>query len=173
MKPPKESATEVWSVLKKLDLNEPTWELTGKLRELNACKAWVDAVGDSIARRSAATTLARGTLHVVVESPAWKNELHYIEQDILRRVNARYHELLPKDPAGDPVKRLRMTIGALPAPPPKEPAKAKLPPPTESEQREVDERLANVTDPEVRAAARRFLLVSLRAERAERERKPR
>lgn len=170
MKPPKEGAAEVWSVLRKLDLNEPTWELTGKLRELNACKAWSEAVGDSIARRSAATALGRGTLHVVVESPAWKNELHYIEADIVRRVNARYRELLPKDPAGEPVKRLRLAIGALPAPPEKERPRAKLPPPTDAEARQVEERITEIQDPELKAAARRFLLVSLRAERAERER---
>lgn len=165
MRPVKASSTEVWSLLKKLELSEPMYDLTNKLRELNACRAWVESVGDSIARRSAAITLARGTLRVVVEAPAWRTELRFIEADIVRRVNERYKELLPNDPLGPPVKRLELVVGALPAPPPPEPPKQKLRPATASEAEQVEARLADVKDPDVRSAARTFLLAALRAER--------
>lgn len=166
MRPVKATSTEVWSMLKKLELGEETWELTAKLRELNACRAWFESVGDSIARRSAATSLSRGTLHVVVESTTWRTELRFIENDIVTRVNARYRELLPKDPQGTPVKRLSLSVGALPAPPKPPPPKQKLPPATDEEIEAVDARLADVKDPDVREAARTFLLTTLRAERA-------
>lgn len=165
-RPPKASSTEVWSLLKKLDLGEPLYELTGKLRELNVCRAWRESVGESIARRSAATSLARGVLHVVVEAPAWRNELVFIEAEIVQRVNERYKELLPNDPVGPPVRKLRLSVGALPAPPRPEPPREKLPAATAAETRDVEARLADVKDPDVREAARKFLLASLRAERA-------
>lgn len=168
-RPPKASSTEVWSLLKKLELSEPLYDLTHKLRELNACRAWRESVGESIARRSAATALGRGVLNVVVEAPAWRNELVFIEAEIVRRVNERYKVLLPNDPVGPPVRKLRLSVGALPAPPQPEPPREKLPPATASEARDVETRLAAVKDPDVRDAARSFLLAALRAERAERE----
>ena len=164
MRPVKASSTEVWSMLKKLELSEPMYDLTNKLRELNASRAWRESVGDSIPRRSAATTLFRGTLRVVVEAPAWRTELRFIEADIVRRVNERYKELLPNDPVGPPVKRLDLVVGALPAPPPPEPPKQKLRPATASEAEQVEARLREVSDPDVRSAARSFLLAALRAE---------
>lgn len=169
-RPPKASSTEVWSLLKKLELSEPLYELTGKLRELNACRAWRESVGESIARRSAATGLAprSGVLNVVVEAPAWRNELVFIEAEIVRRVNERYKELLPNDPLGPPVRKLRLSVGALPAPPVPEPPREKLPPATADETRDVEARLAEVRDPDVRDAARKFMLAAIRAERAER-----
>jgi len=170
-RPPKASSTEVWSVLKKLELSEPLYELTARLRELNVCRAWRESVGESIARRSAATALGRGVLNVVVEAPAWRNELVFIEAEIVRRVNQRYKELLPNDPVGPPVKKLRLSVGALPAPPAPPLPKEKLRAATDDEARDVDARLAEVKDPEVRDAARKFLLASLRAERAERANK--
>ena len=114
---------------------------------------------------------SRGVLNVVVEAPAWRNELVFIEAEIVRRVNARYKELLPNDPVGPPVKKLRLSVGALPAPPAPPPPKEKLRAATDVEARDVDARLAEVKDPEVRDAARKFLLASLRAERAERANK--
>lgn len=151
--------TAVESVLGKL-------ELRAELIELNVRNAWTDAVGESIARRSAATKLAQGTLVVTVESPTWKNELTFIEADIIKRVNECFQKRLPGSSAKTPVKKLRLQVGALPPPPKKkEPPPPGLPPATAKDEEDVERRLEGVTDPEVRAAARAMLLATARAAR--------
>lgn len=156
-KQPTRVTAGVSSVLKKM-------ELDGKLIELKVREAWRDAVGDSIARRSAPTELARGVLHLVVESPTWMNELHFIEKEILERVNARYRELTPGSNA-NPVKKIKMHRGVLPPLPPRPAPKAPAPTANAEEARAVEERLRDVQDPEVREAARKLLLACLVADR--------
>ena len=141
--------------------------LKAELIELNVRNAWRDAVGESIARRSAAMKLAQGTLVVVVESTTWKNELTFIEADIVTRVNECFHRRCPSSSMKQPVRKLRLQVGALPEPPSeKEAAPAKLPEPTAAERSEVERRLEGVTDPDVRDAARAMLLAIVCAERA-------
>ena len=147
----------VTSVLKKL-------ELDSKLVELKVREAWRDAVGESIARRSAPTELAKGTLHLVVESPTWMNELHFIEKGILERVNARYRDLAPGSNA-NPVKRIKMHRGVLPPLPARPGPKPAAPKATLEEARAVEERLRDVQDPDVREAARKLLLACMVSDR--------
>lgn len=136
--------------------------LNDELLLLKVKEAWLDAVGESIARRSGPTELAKGTLYVVVESPTWLNELRYVEKDIVTRVNDRYRELTPGT-TDSPVKRLSLRAGTVPTLPKRKVKKSEpLPEPTADEERDVDDRLKDVTDPELREAARRMLL----AERA-------
>ncbi len=151
-KPPQAVSVGVGGVLAKL-------ELEARRVELNACEAWTDSVGESIARRSAAVRLARGTLFVTVESPAWVHELHFIEREIVERLNRRFRERQPAGPP-EPVKRLRLQLGTLPAPRPPPPAKPVRRPPTPEERRATDARLEGVRDPELREAARRLLLAT-------------
>lgn len=149
-KQPTGVAKGVGSVVAKLSLG-------AEYLELQVANAWRDAVGDSIARRSAAGKLDRGTLHVVVESPSWKTELGFMEKDIVGQVNQRFAVYAPMGPKA-PVKRLHLHVGALPAPPPKPVKAAPLPPATPEQRREVEARLQGIEDPDVRAAAREMLL---------------
>lgn len=147
----------VTSVLRKMELN-------GKLLELKVREAWRDAVGESIARRSAPSELERGTLHLTVESPTWMNELHFIEKEILERVNAKYRELTP-GATDTPVKRIKMHRGVLPPLPPRPVKKESKPVATLEEIRGVEERLREVQDPDLRDAARKMLLKTVVADR--------
>lgn len=156
-KQPQRVTGGVTSVLKKIGLNSELVAL--KVRE-----AWDDAVGESIARRSLPTELAKGVLYVTVESPTWQNELRYIEKEILARVNARYRELTP-GATDSPVRALRMRTGTVPARKPRPRPKEKAPEPTEDERRAVDARVAELTDPELKTAARRMLLAEVVARR--------
>ena len=90
-KQPKSAAEGVGSVLAKLELGP-------KLLDLRVRRAWTSAVGESIARRSEATLFERGVLHVTVESPTWKNELVFIEKDVVARVNERFAAEVPNGP---------------------------------------------------------------------------
>ena len=155
-KPPVGVSKGVGSVLQKLSLG-------GRLVEMRVLEAWADAVGDSIARRSVATALDRGTLHVTVENPTWKNELVYIEKDIVKRVNERILETTPPGSTRNPVRNLRLHVGAVEAPVRRavRPRPDAPPPPTADMEREVERRIADLEDPDVREAARRLLLRSL------------
>lgn len=151
----------VGSVLQKLSL-------AGRLVEMRVLEAWAEAVGDSIARRSVATALDRGTLHVTVENPTWKNELVFIEKDIVQRVNERLAETTPPGSARNPVRRLRLHVGAVEAPVRRTvKVRPESPPPTVDMVREVERRIADLEDPDVREAARRLLLRSLAQDAAE------
>jgi hypothetical protein len=153
--------TGLGSVLKKL-------ELDGKLVELRVKAAWRDAVGDGIARRAVPTELERSTLHLTVESPAWENELRFVEKDVLFRVNQRYRELTPGSGLS-PVKQLKMHRGVLPPLPPRPKPPEDAPVPTDDERRRVEARLTAVQDPELREAARELLLQTLIADRPPRK----
>ena len=157
-KQPNAVAKGVGSVVAKLSLGP-------QYLELQVANAWRDAVGESIARRSSAGKLDRGTLHVIVESPAWTTELRFIEKDIVQRVNERFALYAPMGPKA-PVKRLALNIGALPAPPPKPVKPPPLPPATPEQRRDVEARLKGIEDPEVRAAAREMLLRALASDAA-------
>lgn len=157
-KQPHGVAKGVGSVVAKLSLGP-------QYLELQVANAWRDAVGDSIARRSSAGKLDRGTLHVTVESPAWTTELRFIEKDIVLRVNERFALYAPMGPKA-PVKRLSLHVGALPAPPPKPVKAPPIPPATHEQRREVEARLKEIEDPEVRAAAREMLLRAVASDAA-------
>jgi predicted nucleic acid-binding Zn ribbon protein len=64
-------------------------DLKTVMLELRARQAWADVVGHSVAQRSVAERLAEKTLYVVVESPAWMNELRYIQDDIISKLSAQ------------------------------------------------------------------------------------
>ena len=66
--------------------------LVGKTRalELRARRAWPEAVGPAIAARTKATSLSRGVLKVSVSSAAWLNELTYLRDDILKRLQNQF-----------------------------------------------------------------------------------
>jgi predicted nucleic acid-binding Zn ribbon protein len=69
---------------------------------------WEEAVGASVAGHARPASLARGTLVVVVDDPAWATQLRYLGADILRRL----HELV-----GGPVAdRIEVRVGPASTP---------------------------------------------------------
>ncbi len=153
-KQPKSAAEGVGSVLAKLELGP-------RLLDLRVRKAWREAVGESIARRSEATEFERGTLHVTVESPTWKNELLFISKDVIQRVNERFAEDTPGAPK-NPVRALKLSVGSVAPPPPKPKPIPPPAPPSLEDAREVEKRVEAITDPDLKDAARRLLLKATR-----------
>lgn len=122
---------------------------------------WRAAVGARIADRTRVGALVRGTLTVYAASSTWANELTFLTTDIIARLRA----------AGVNVHTLKFRIKDLGAPPhptpprpstPKAPAKAPLPP-------DLVKRLAQVDDPELRAAIAEAAALSLGARGKERK----
>ncbi|HEY6727363.1 MAG TPA: DUF721 domain-containing protein, partial [Polyangiaceae bacterium] len=122
---------------------------------------WRAAVGARIAERTRVGALVRGTLTIYAASSTWANELTFLTTDIIARLKA----------AGVDVHTLKFRIKDLGAPPdskaprasaPRAPAKAPLPP-------ELLERLAQVEDPELRAAIAEAAALSFGARGGERK----
>lgn len=55
--------------------------------EVNVRRAWVRAVGDEIAARTAVVRLRNGSLEVAVAGDAWRTELRYLGTEIARKLN--------------------------------------------------------------------------------------
>jgi predicted nucleic acid-binding Zn ribbon protein len=100
----------VLSLLKKMGL-------TDQARRLRITAAWAMAVGPEIAARTEPLSFRRGVLTVRSASAAWQNELTFLKDDIISRVN---HVLGDKGS----VRELRVVGGTVtprdnaPEPPP-------------------------------------------------------
>jgi len=127
--------------------------------------AWIEVVGDTVARKAWPLRIARdGTLHVATESATWAQELTLLAGEVLTRLRARLGDEAPA--------RLQFAAGPIPepatsSPPPTEaPAtRVEAPPEIESEARSA---AAAIEDPELRelvAKAARASLVKARSGR--------
>jgi hypothetical protein len=102
---------------------------------------WRDAVGVRIAERAQPVELSRGTLWVRVATSVWANELSLLSEQLMSRLRER----------GVPVERLRFKVGAIDlhgGPPEVRRRRAALPSPRLPG--EVEDRLADVCDDELR-----------------------
>lgn len=59
-----------------------------RLAEAAVVPDWAERVGPAISGVTRPVTVSRGTLVVAVRSSAWLMELHMMEREILRRLNA-------------------------------------------------------------------------------------
>lgn len=69
--------------------------------EAQALGRWEEAVGAAIARHSRAVRIDDGVLHVEVDHPIWKSELHYRKQQILELLNRGAEKCEDKRPIQD------------------------------------------------------------------------
>jgi hypothetical protein len=129
------------------------WEK--KLREMEIFKQWEEAVGPQIARRARPAYVRNKRLTIVVDSPAWAQQLSLLRSELLRKFELLLGEGVIDD--------IYLTSGKLESPPPREEA-----PPEEVGEADsallqaIDEEASRIADDEVREAFRRTLLASTR-----------
>jgi hypothetical protein len=131
----------------------------GDLAEI--VRAWPAAVGPAIARAAWPARIGRdGTLHVAVATAAWAQELTLLADELRATLVRALGERVPE--------HLRFTVGPVPAPGAEEPPVRAVPPPTNAEDAELAAAVASaIDDPELRETARRAVLASLSARRAD------
>ena len=124
-------------------------QLGPRLDEYGVWPIWNDVVGEPIARNAQPEKIRNGTLFVKVASPVWMQQLQYMKEMIVERINQRLR--------ADVVKNLFFIVGRIDAdvdagkPPP-------APPQTATTEHQLDEQfLESVQDPEVRRAFKRLL----------------
>ena len=117
---------------------------------------WPEVVGERLATRTRPEVLYRGRLKVVVANSTWLNELTFMREEIINRINevmgrAMVRELhlklgQPQPPRPPAARRVRR-----PAPP--EPPLPRVPVPEET-RRQVDQMVSALEDPELRQAVK-------------------
>lgn len=60
------------------------------LMQVELCRRWSEVVGPSMARNAWVEILKEGQLVIATDHPAWKHEIHFRQDEILRRVNALF-----------------------------------------------------------------------------------
>jgi hypothetical protein len=105
---------------------------------------WERLVGERISRRTRVGTVRQGTLTIYAATASWANELTFLTDDILARL----------EPTGLGVNKLRFRVKELGPPQPGFGArrKAPAPPPRAPLPAALIERLEKVDDPELRQA---------------------
>lgn len=123
--------------------------LSDQGRRLKIYQAWADAVGPEIAARTEAGAFTRGVLIVKASSPAWQNELTFLRDEIIRRLNRALGSKV--------VRELKIQSGRLsPALPEDRRAVPHVPLTTEELARTQAASL-EIQDPEVRGAFQRMM----------------
>jgi hypothetical protein len=126
--------------------------------------AWPEVVGDAIARQAWPLRIARdGTLHVATSSATWANELGFLADEIVERLQAR---LGPDAPS-----RLRCAVGPVPESAADEPEPSVEAPPEVPAEigAEADSAAAAIDDPELRELVARAARASLLKARSGRD----
>ena len=126
--------------------------------------AWPDVVGDAIARQAWPLRIARdGTLQVATSSATWANELGFLADEIVERLQAR---LGPDAPS-----RLRCAVGPVPESAADEPEPfVETPPEVPAEiGAQADSAASAIDDPELRELVARAARASLLKARSGRD----
>lgn len=121
-----------------------------RLREGKIWQVWDNVVGPQIAARARPARFRDGLLTVTVASAPWMQQLTFLKQEIVRKLNARLGEELVRDIY---LKAGRVEDPPQPAMPNRKPAR----PLTEAEQQLIADQTATITDSELRLALQGLL----------------
>jgi len=63
--------------------------LAQRAQEIQALEFWPEVVGEKIAQAAQAKDVREGRLFVRVENSVWRNELYYVKQELINKLNQR------------------------------------------------------------------------------------
>lgn len=124
--------------------------LTDQARRVRISRAWKDAVGATLAKRTAPEAFSRGTLIVRTASAAWQNELTFLKARLIQQINDSLGQELVRD--------IKVVSGRVRGPAgPKDPELITKRPLSTRDQEAVADASLAIKDPDVRAAFERAL----------------
>lgn len=68
-----------------------------KLAETRACLLWDNVVGEKLSSVTSVSSTRRGKLFVRVKTASWRNELLFLKERIIRRLNEKVGQNVVKD----------------------------------------------------------------------------
>ena len=113
---------------------------------------WDDTVGPAVARNAQPERIRNGTLFVKVRAPTWMQQLQYMKDIMVEKLNQRLER--------EVVTNIFFVVGEIPAEPP--PEDSDSPAPAVDATRLPEGELGHVRDPELRDSLRTLLLNHLR-----------
>ena len=119
-----------------------------KMEQVMLYRLWNEAVGEQIARNASPVLVRADVLHVNVSSSVWVQQLQFLRDTMLEKINANL--------SGRKIKDIRFKIGPLPAAPPQH-AAASLPELDDNEKLATQAESARISDPELREAFQDFM----------------
>ena len=144
---------------RKLSLN---LSLDPEFKRLTA--AWNNVVGDRIVAHTRPEKLQRDTLFVSVSDSVWMQQLHFLKQDILGKIN----QLLD----GKAVKNIHFSLGDVPPPAAgNKPAPDDIRPLKARDRKMIEENAAAIADPELRDIVKKVMTREIARRRSREEKK--
>lgn len=117
-------------------------KIESRMEHVMLHKVWQQAVGEQIANNTAPANVRNGVLFVNVASSVWMQQLNFLRDQILEKLNARLSNK-------SQLKEIRFKIGVLPQSFSKVSAEP-LPSLSEQEREQVAHETASISDPELR-----------------------
>jgi predicted nucleic acid-binding Zn ribbon protein len=128
---------------------------SGRLGEYGVWPIWNEVVGDMIARNAQPEKIRQGTLFVKVSSPVWMQQLQYLKETIVEKIN--------RELGKEVVKNIFFVIGKVEAKASGEANEKPEPPVSSAAPSKLDEEtLGSIKDPEIRRALKRLFSASSR-----------
>ena len=133
-----------------LDKSLKRLDLSPRLDEYGVWPIWNETVGPTIARNAQPEKIRKGTLFVKVTSPVWMQQLQYMKEMIVEKLNQRLKT--------DIVRNIFFVVGQVNAETVEIAAKPLAPSSIAAEEPRLGEDfLETVRDPEIRQAFQRLL----------------
>ena len=128
--------------------------LSRRLEDYAVWTVWDDTVGPAIARNARPEKLRNGTLFVRVRAPAWMQQLHYMKDIMLEKLN--------RELGREVITNIFFVVGEVTAEPPREDPTDPVEPAAVDTTRLPEQALDGIDDPELRDSLRRLLLDHLK-----------
>ncbi|MEZ4272554.1 MAG: DciA family protein [Myxococcota bacterium] len=114
--------------------------LTDLAHRVRIVQVWCEAVGPELAARTEAHSFSRGVLTIKTHSAAWQNELTYMKETLIERINANLERNSVQDirviSGGPPIRRKPESLRRLKT----------------RHQQQISETSVHIKDPEIRRA---------------------
>ncbi len=124
--------------------------MQSRLPEYRISSKWVNMVGSAIARHAQPRTLRGGKLLVIVDSPAWMQQLSLMKPEIIKKLNNNL--------GNDTIRDITLKLGEIASLPAKFAEREQVPAIITQEEREmIAQSIHDVSDSEIREAIKRMI----------------
>ncbi len=124
--------------------------MQNRLPEYRISSQWVNMVGPAIARHAQPRTLRGGRLLVIVDSPAWMQQLSLLKPDIIGKLNNNLDM--------NTIRDLTLKLGEIASLSTQSPEREQVPAIITQEEREaIAQSVHDVSDSEIREAIKRMI----------------